>query len=671
MPPLVGAGHAFRYLTASSMPSQRTSIHLAAVALFTLLVGYAQLGGFAWMQQAELSMQDRFMRFGRPAQPDSKFVFLARDTASANLDGTDLNRLFDLTAADADSRRALDLMVHEWPWSREVYAIVLDRLIRAGARAVAFDFTFPKPSPDDEAFRDSLARHQDRVVVAGNITEDFEGAAFVFGVPTATLVPETSPRDSRIGFDNFWPEADGIVRKAQFRWAVQYGVWQSREESSLAARTLEKAGFGASVPTGQESYRPRLAGPPGTFRPFSIHEIFVPKYWRSNYKNGGFFKDKIVIVGASGNWQHDEHQTALGLMTGAEIQMNAMNAALHGDFLREVSWPVSLALCALAGLVGLACSLCRASPLLHMGLAGVSGALWVGTQTMLFDNPGVFIPVVGPLSILSATGLFSIGYDLVSVGAERLRLRRTIIERKRAEEILQSTNAELERRVEERTAELSRSNASLTSLVDEKNVLLKEVHHRVKNNLQIISSLLNLQSGHIQDPAALVIFNESRNRVRSMALIHEKLYQSQDLAKIDFQDYLRALTSGLQASFAGKSSQVRMLVEVEEIMLGVDSAVPCGLIVNELVTNCFKYAFAEQSGEISISMKRAPEARLRLTVSDNGVGFPKDLDFRNTESLGMQLVTTLAEQLDGTIAMRNGTGTTFEISFPETYSAKL
>ena len=648
------------------MLNQRSRSHILAVAAFTLLAGFAQLRGWDWLQQLEVTFQDALLRYGRPASADPQLVFLARDTASANLDATDLDRLFDLSAADDDSRRALSLMVHEWPWSREVYGLVLDRLIRAGARAVAFDFTFPKPTPQDDTFRESLARYRDRVAVAGTITDDLDGDAFVFGMPTPTLIPQTSPRDSRIGFDNFWPDADGVVRHAQYRWAVQHGVWQSSEEFSLAARTLQKGGLGESVPADRQSYRLRLAGPPGTFHPHSIHELFVPKYWRRNYASGAFFKDKLVIVGASGNWQHDEHQTSLGLMSGAELQMNAMNAVLHREFLHPVSGPVSLAIWICAALLGLGCCLYCSSPFPRIGLVVASAALWVGIQVMLFDGQGVFVPVIGPVAVLTLTGVFSITYDLVCAGAEHLRLRRTISERKRAEEILQSANDELERRVAARTIELSNSNTSLTTLLAEKDVLLKEIHHRVKNNLQTISSLLNLQSGNIKDPHALQLFMETRYRVRSMALIHEKLYQSHDLSRIDFADYLKTLTSGLAGSFAGASSAVRISVDVEQIMLAVDSAVPCGLIVNELVTNCFKYAFAGgRAGEIRIRMERAEATQFRLSVADDGVGFPKGVNFRETESLGMQLITTLTEQLDGSIELINGTGTRFEITFPE------
>ena len=300
------------------------------------------------------------------------------------------------------------------------------------------------------------------------------------------------------------------------------------------------------------------------------------------------------------------------------------------------------------------------------------GVAWFAVQFPLFNHFGILAPVVGPIAVLVTTWMLSMILDLASSLAEQLRLRLTLEERKRTQELLELANAELEGRVSARTADLTLANTQLTGALEEKSVLLKEVHHRVKNNLQVICSLLNLQSGHIKDPAALQIFTESRNRVRSMALIHEKLYQSQDLSRIDFEDYIKAVSGGLMAGFAGKSSAIRIAVDVERIMLPVDSAVPCGLIVNELVTNCFKYAFKEaSSGEIRVGMKRLNETHIQLSVSDNGVGFPKEIDFRNTESLGMQLVTTLSEQLDGTISLKNGCGTTFEISFPEQNPTQL
>ena len=225
---------------------------------------------------------------------------------------------------------------------------------------------------------------------------------------------------------------------------------------------------------------------------------------------------------------------------------------------------------------------------------------------------------------------------------------------------------ELEARVHERTRELEAS-------LEEKEVLLKEIHHRVKNNLQVISSLLNLQSGYINDEAALQMFKESQNRVRSMALIHEKLYQSEDLARIDFAEYIRDLTNYLLRMYGTGTYRVRLIVNVEDVSLDIDTAIPCGLMVNELVSNSLKYAFPmgdrsldeqrEFKAEISVDLRLDNDSNLILIVSDNGVGFPENLDFRETESLGLQLVNTLTEQLDGSIELDRTGGTTFKITF--------
>ena len=213
----------------------------------------------------------------------------------------------------------------------------------------------------------------------------------------------------------------------------------------------------------------------------------------------------------------------------------------------------------------------------------------------------------------------------------------------------------------------------------EKEVLLKEIHHRVKNNLQIISSLLRLQSSYITDEKAVEMFKESQSRVRSMALIHEKLYRSDDLARIDFADYIRDLTTYLFRMYKHASSNIELKVDVNNVSLGIDAAIPCGLIINELVSNSLKYAFPEDSfaagdndsrelesrGEVFVKLQPDGKGNLLLTVGDNGVGMPADLDFQNTESLGLQLVNTLTEQLDGTIELDGENGTTFRISFAQ------
>jgi PAS domain S-box-containing protein len=222
-----------------------------------------------------------------------------------------------------------------------------------------------------------------------------------------------------------------------------------------------------------------------------------------------------------------------------------------------------------------------------------------------------------------------------------------ITESKRAEEAVRASSEQIE--------------ASLR----EKEVLLEEIHHRVKNNLQVISSLLRLQSAHVRDRATLEMFNESGNRIRSMALVHEKLYQSADLSRLDFTEYVRSLTDLLVRSYQAETSRVTVRTTVEDVRLGIDAAVPLGLIINELVSNCLKYAFPSgRRGEVRVDLRPDDGERYLLRVVDDGVGLPAGFDPRTTETLGMQLVCALTEQLGGTIELVPSGGTEFRIRFP-------
>jgi len=213
--------------------------------------------------------------------------------------------------------------------------------------------------------------------------------------------------------------------------------------------------------------------------------------------------------------------------------------------------------------------------------------------------------------------------------------------------------------------ERKRAEEEIQASLKEKEVLLDEIHHRVKNNLQVISSLLRLQSGYIEDERYAEMFKESQSRVQSMALIHDKLYQSSDLARIDFGEYIKGLAGALFKSHGSEAARIALKTEVEGIVLGANHAMPCGLIVNELVSNSLKHAFPKgRRGEIRIAMRPTAENELELVVSDNGIGVPEDLDFRNMESLGLQLVTILAEdQLGGQIELDRTGGTRFQIRF--------
>jgi len=198
----------------------------------------------------------------------------------------------------------------------------------------------------------------------------------------------------------------------------------------------------------------------------------------------------------------------------------------------------------------------------------------------------------------------------------------------------------------------------------EKELLLKEIHNRVKNNLQVISSLLNLQAGYIKDDHARERFRESQDRLKAMALIHEKLYQSEDLTLIDFAGYIRHLAVHLFRSYKVNAHAVTLQLDVDPISLDIDRAMPCGLIINELVANSLTYAFPNgKAGEIRIEFHEDAGKQIALTVSDNGIGLPKNLDFRDTDSLGLQLVNTLTEQIRGTITLERNGGTKFIIAF--------
>lgn len=250
-------------------------------------------------------------------------------------------------------------------------------------------------------------------------------------------------------------------------------------------------------------------------------------------------------------------------------------------------------------------------------------------------------------------------------------------QRKAALDKLEQTKAQLEEMVKERTKELSIANEELKKEIaqrkmaqeqineslKEKIVLLREIHHRVKNNLQIVSSLLNLQAGYITDKKILEVFKESQTRIRSMALIHEKLYQSRDLDKINFSDYIQSLIKDLFSSYRSQADKINIKSETGEIFLEIDQAILCGLIVNELISNAIKHAFkGREEGEIIVKLQEV-DGEYKIIVKDNGIGFPKDINIENSETLGLQLVTSLTSQMSGHIQIISESGTKVIISF--------
>ena len=271
------------------------------------------------------------------------------------------------------------------------------------------------------------------------------------------------------------------------------------------------------------------------------------------------------------------------------------------------------------------------------------------------DDPVCYLPLISEEEVIGVLSLwgpelenddlkgFSIFANQLSIAIKNTRLYKIA-----QNEIIERTLAENQ----------------IREALSEKEVLLKEVHHRVKNNLQVISSLLNLQAAEVSDTKTIEALTESQNRVRSMALIHEKLYQSNDLARIDFAGYLESLVSSLSQTYRVNSKKVSLKVHSDNITLNIDSAIPCGLIINELVSNSLKYAFpADSSGKVEIICKRSQGNRCTLIVADDGVGLPAGFNFDESSSLGLKLVTSLIKQVNGALVIDRKHGIRYEIYF--------
>ena len=218
-----------------------------------------------------------------------------------------------------------------------------------------------------------------------------------------------------------------------------------------------------------------------------------------------------------------------------------------------------------------------------------------------------------------------------------------------------------------------RAQQHLEDALREKTVLLNEVHHRVKNNLQVITSLLNLQADHAADPGLRAILSESCGRVKAMALTHQLLYERKDFSRIDLGDYLRRLVQSIRASYRAGSDRITLQLTPpeESVHLDLERAIPCGLLVNELVTNSFKHAFpGERRGEIVIELGEEPVGQICLSVADNGIGLPPESDLAQNSSLGLQLVPLFVEQLHGSLLIERKGGTRFSVIFPKRQNGK-
>ena len=211
--------------------------------------------------------------------------------------------------------------------------------------------------------------------------------------------------------------------------------------------------------------------------------------------------------------------------------------------------------------------------------------------------------------------------------------------------------------------ERKRAENRIRASLAENEVMLKEIHHRVKNNMQVISSLVALQADRLQDAAMREVLQDVTHRVRSMALVHEKLYQSPDMARVEFAEYAQSLLNYLWRAHGTTASGIRLVTDLDPVAISVNAAVPCGLILNELVSNALKHAFRGRAGgEVTVSLRSSPEGGVCLQVRDNGTGLPAGIDWRQADTLGLHLVQILAGQLRATVEVSSGEGTEFTVT---------
>jgi adenylate cyclase len=372
--------------------------------------------------RGEQSFEDLLRREGRKTTPPRDFAFLGIDQSTLQLP--------PLTPEELAGSRGLQLLSERpWPWSRELWALLLDRLFAAGARVVMFDLLFNNPNDGDLAFHAALDRYRDKVVVSSNF--DFQNGAQAI-TPNDTLIPPPQLQDKRVGFVNFWPDAiDGKTRAATYSVTNRQLAGlppQPGDEiyESLAARALAKIGHANDVPDDFHGHMMRFT-PPDAFQPRPLYEVFDPKLWHANYADGAFFKDKVVLVGPSAQVWHDVVDTPMSPNTpGPTMHFQAMAAALGHEFLQPTPRKIELALVCAAGLVAWLLVAFVRKPLVCLGGLVAITAGYLVTARLLYDNTGLLLLTVPVLSALILSGSFSLGFEYFLERLEKLRTRRTL-----------------------------------------------------------------------------------------------------------------------------------------------------------------------------------------------------------------------------------------------------
>ncbi|MBU6409523.1 MAG: adenylate/guanylate cyclase domain-containing protein [Verrucomicrobia bacterium] len=416
------------------VPQRRAAVMAGFCALVTLAVLAVDFRGpaplAAPLAAAENYVQDFFARTGRLTPANTNLVIIGIDQPVYGSSA--------FSAADLKGEPVLRDLQGNFPWSRAVWARLVEKLVDAHAKAVAIDLVFAAKAEGDEELRAALDADSNRVVIGGvfNAGETDRGVPRQFTAPCGDLIPDTpghpAALDPRVGFVNIWPDGDGVFRSARFR-VTNHELGDVLDAppgavvESFTARALEKFGAAERIPAVGAHPIIRFSGPPGTWPVISVGDVLTPEIWDKNFGDGKFFAGKLALIGPTAILFQDLHQTPFrGAMSGPEIHLQIINAALHGEFLHETPPAASGAIVALAGIFAAALCQWMRAPVKRLLVILGSGVTLCLAAKFLFNHANLITPVVSPLVVLVVTGVGALGYDFIAERLERMKLRHTM-----------------------------------------------------------------------------------------------------------------------------------------------------------------------------------------------------------------------------------------------------
>jgi len=416
--------------SSTTAAKRRAPVLLALCGFITALFLLGDWRGFAPLIEAENYVQDWFVRLGRKTPPDPRLLLIAIDRASYAQ---------DILPAEAAADPVLAALRGNFPWSRAVWASLIDRLANAGAKVIVIDILLANEGAADDQLRAVLQKYRDRVVIGANLESETteRGTSLGLSVPSPTILPQSGSTpvllDDRVGLVNMWPDDDGVLRRARFgiRNAELGDLINAAPDAvaeTLAARALRKLDERRRIPDESGPHRFRYTAPPTVGFPVNpIGDVLSPKTWKANYKNGEKFRGKLVLIGPTVNILHDVQRTPFeDQMAGPELHLNVINAALHGEFIREQPVWADRGLIALAGLLAAAmCQFLRQAAR-RLGIILLLSIVYLLAASLLFNRANLVVLVVPPILVLLTSGFVALAYDFVLERLERMKLRHTM-----------------------------------------------------------------------------------------------------------------------------------------------------------------------------------------------------------------------------------------------------